>query len=309
MRRRFSRGTVALVSANAMALAALVAATGGTGWAAALVGTARLEDGAVTTAKLRDGAVTSRKIAAGSVGTVRLSGGAVTSGKLRDGAVTSAKIAAGAVRARQLATGSVDKAAIAVGAVSSEEIKNGGIENRDLGEKVVGKANLTKRLLETKWSNADKLDGLDSTQLVTKGNNTAVYGERTLDIEVPLANAGQESSVARIDSTSIKGHSLIIARISIVYPVPVDTKGVIRCRLFLNGRSRHPLTVVGFEKVAAGNILIGGGQVVLTDQVQFPNSGRNTIDMRCSSSIDGLLAQDMSIMSMRVSDVEPATLT
>ncbi len=309
MRRRLSRGTIALISANALALAALVAATGGTSWAAALVGTNRLADGAVTTAKLRDGAVTSRKIAAGSVGTVRISGGAITSGKLRDGAVTAAKIAQGAVRARQLATGAVDKAAVATGAIGTEELKNGEVRNADLAEKAVGKANLTKKLLASKWANADKIDGLDSSDLVTKTTDTAVYGERTLDIEIPLANAGQESSVARIDSTAIKGDVLVIARISLAYPVPADAKGVVRCRLFLNSRSRHPLTVVGFEKVAAGNIMIGAGQVVLTDQVQFPVSGRNTIDMRCSSSLDGVLAQDMSIMAVRVSDLRSATLT
>lgn len=309
MRRRPSRTTIGLVSANALALAALVAATGGTGWAAALVGTNRLADNAVTTAKIANGAVTSSKIQAGAVGTVRLAGGAVTAGKLRNGAVTSSKLATGAVRTKSIASGAVDRAAIATGAVGSAEIVDKGVQNQDLAAKSVGKAKLTTELLKTKWANADKLDGIDSDAFLTKAADVVVHGERTLDIEIPVATAGGETSIARIDSTAVVGKNLVFARLALAYPQASDVVGAVRCRLFFNGTSKHPLTVVGFQKVAAANVLVGGGELILSDVVTFPTSGRNTIDVRCSSSVDGVLAQDMAIDAIRVSNISVATLT
>jgi hypothetical protein len=61
----------------------------------------------VGTARLQDGAVTSTKIAAGAVGAAQLSPGAVGTADLANRAVTSATLAPGSVGQSQLAQGSV----------------------------------------------------------------------------------------------------------------------------------------------------------------------------------------------------------
>jgi hypothetical protein len=82
-----------------------------------IVGTSRLQDGAVTASKIAAGAVGngqlagnsvgSNNIVAGSVGSAALAGGAVTSANLAEGAVTSAKLASGSVGGSQIAPRSV----------------------------------------------------------------------------------------------------------------------------------------------------------------------------------------------------------
>ena len=87
-----------LTPGNAVAMAALMVALGGTGVAAST-----LANGSVTSAKIANSAVKSAKIANGSVTSAKIANGSVKSGKIANSAVTSAKIAAGAVTASQIA--------------------------------------------------------------------------------------------------------------------------------------------------------------------------------------------------------------
>jgi hypothetical protein len=67
------------------------------------IGSAQLEDGAVTTAKIPDNAITSAKISANQVTTAKIPDNAITTAKISALQVTSAKIANDAVGADQLA--------------------------------------------------------------------------------------------------------------------------------------------------------------------------------------------------------------
>lgn len=85
-----------LTPGNAVAMAALVVALGGTGVAAST-----LANGSVTSAKIANGSVTSTKIANGSVKSAKIAKSAVTSAKIAAGAVTASQIAPATLAAMQ----------------------------------------------------------------------------------------------------------------------------------------------------------------------------------------------------------------
>jgi hypothetical protein len=109
--------------AMVVAVLALVAAlSGGTAWAAATVGTAQIEDGAVTTRKLADGAVTTRKLADGAVKAKKIDNGAVGPAKLADAAVTGRALRDRAVTGGKIAPDAVDTTKIADGQVRAPDL-------------------------------------------------------------------------------------------------------------------------------------------------------------------------------------------
>src|SRR6478609_5095851 len=83
--------------ANVASTLALVVALSGGAYAAGLVGTSQLKNGAVTAPKIAARAVTSTKLGSGAVVGGKIKTGAVTSGKLAPGAVGSTAIADGSV--------------------------------------------------------------------------------------------------------------------------------------------------------------------------------------------------------------------
>lgn len=114
---------------------------------ALLLGTAEIEDGAITTPKLLDGCVAELKIAAdavtnakiavdaiqgdviaaGAITENKLYTGAVTADKIESNAITSAKITAGAVIAGKIAAGVVTATEIATNAITSAKIYAGAV--------------------------------------------------------------------------------------------------------------------------------------------------------------------------------------
>lgn len=99
-----------LTPGNAVAMAALVVALGGTA-----VAQVALPDGSVTTAKLKNGSVTTAKIANSAVKSADIANGAVDPKKISKGAVTSPKIATGAVTSAKIRAGTITPANIAPG--------------------------------------------------------------------------------------------------------------------------------------------------------------------------------------------------
>ena len=79
-----------LTPGNAVAMAALVVALGGTA-----VAQVAIPNGAVTTAKLANGSVTSAKLKNGSVTTDKITNSAVTSAQIAAATITAANIAPG----------------------------------------------------------------------------------------------------------------------------------------------------------------------------------------------------------------------
>jgi hypothetical protein len=107
-----------LTPGNAIALAALLVALGGTAVAAfpnGSVTTATLANGSVTTAKIRNGAVTKPKIASGAVNADRIAVGAVQAAKIANSAVKSGKIQNGAVTSEKVADGSISSSDLVPG--------------------------------------------------------------------------------------------------------------------------------------------------------------------------------------------------
>jgi hypothetical protein len=92
-----------MTPANAIALAALLIALGGTGVAATT-----LANGSVTTAKLADKSVSTAKLANASVKAAKLANGSVSATKLANNSVSTAKLAASAVTSAKVAAGTLD---------------------------------------------------------------------------------------------------------------------------------------------------------------------------------------------------------
>jgi hypothetical protein len=92
-----------------------------------IVGTSRLQDGAVTAGKIAAGAVGNGQLAEDSVGVNDIVAGSVGSATLAGGAVTSANLAGGAVGSTQLAPGGVGSANLADGAVTSAKLGSGSV--------------------------------------------------------------------------------------------------------------------------------------------------------------------------------------
>jgi hypothetical protein len=144
-RRRFTPATV-------ISVLALFFALGGSAFAAATVGTADLQDQAVTAPKLANGGVTAKKLASRAVRTAKIFDAAVTTAKLADDSVTSVKIADLSVTSADLANnsvttgkiadGNVTSADLATNSVNSAKIADGNVLNQDLGNNSVTSAKI-----------------------------------------------------------------------------------------------------------------------------------------------------------------------
>lgn len=90
-------------AALVVSVIALFVALGGSALAISQIGTAQIQDGAVTTSKLHSKAVTTGKLANNAVTTGRLANNAVTTSRLADNSVTSAKVKDGSLTAGDVA--------------------------------------------------------------------------------------------------------------------------------------------------------------------------------------------------------------
>ena len=123
-----------LTPGNAVAVAALVVALGGTA-----VAQVALSNGSVTTPKIQNSAVKSAKIA----------NGAVTANKIASGAVNADKIAGGAVKTAKIANSAVKTGKIANGAVTAAKVADGSLSASDMAPGVLGGLSASKVTVET----------------------------------------------------------------------------------------------------------------------------------------------------------------
>lgn len=120
-----------------VAVVALIAALGGSAYAASKIGTKEIRRGAVTAAKIRAGAVTGGKIRAGAVGTQKIAPDAVTGEKVLEPSLGTVPRAEIANRAEQ--AGTADQAATAQSAGTASEFQRyftSGIVTASKGETV-----------------------------------------------------------------------------------------------------------------------------------------------------------------------------
>lgn len=104
--------------AMCVATIALIAAVGGTAFAAGTINGSSIKDRSITSIKLKNQSVGTAQLKDAGVQTRDLQNGAVNTSKLKSNAVTGAKIAPGAVGSSDLARASVGTAAIQNGAVT-----------------------------------------------------------------------------------------------------------------------------------------------------------------------------------------------
>ena len=137
-----------------------------------------LSDGSVTSAKLVGDAVTTVHIADGQVQANDLSDGSVTSAKLVGDAVTSAHIADGQIQTGDLSDGSVTSAKLVANAVTSAHIADGQIQADDLSDGAITPAKFTREIALF-WDHRSpdtgggaSIEGIQTRQL----NNEQVLG-------------------------------------------------------------------------------------------------------------------------------------
>jgi hypothetical protein len=169
-----------LTPATVISVLALFFALGGSAFAAATVGTADLQNQAVTTPKLADGAVTGKKIATQAVGPAKIALGAVRTAKIIDAAVTTAKLADDSVTTDKIADGQVTDADLADNSVKTDKIADHTVTSAKISDGQVRAPDLgpiTERVI------SDSLDGggahasvavscLDSERVLGGGHST-----------------------------------------------------------------------------------------------------------------------------------------
>jgi hypothetical protein len=102
------------------------------------VGTAQLQNGAVTTAKIGDSQVTTAKIGDSQVTTAKIGDSQVTNAKIANNAVTSAKIGTNQVTATEIADGAVGPTQLATNAVTTVKIGDNQVTSAKIQANAVG---------------------------------------------------------------------------------------------------------------------------------------------------------------------------
>jgi hypothetical protein len=160
------------------------------------VSASKLANNAVTTSKIADGAVTASKIGPNAVNASHIVSGQVGNSELANGAVTSTKIGTNAVNATHIASGQVGNSELASNAVTGIKIANGTIT----GSKIAN-GTITGSKIAT--------NSLSSAQLGTNsvGNSELQSNSVTLPkihpttrnelIAVAVSNVGDGQTAAR----------------------------------------------------------------------------------------------------------------
>lgn len=172
-----------------------------------MVGTKRLQDGAVTTEKLADGSVTGEKLTDGAVSEEKLANASVSKDKLKDGAVSESKLEASAVTSEKIAEKNVTSAKLAPYAVTSEKLAAGSVTSDKLSSSLATKLNQSFCSVEyEKSTGVLTFTALDKTtkvvdlplELITSGGHyDGTDGKEALVLE--LANGDE----VRIPATAM----------------------------------------------------------------------------------------------------------
>lgn len=123
--------------ADVAATLALVLAGGGAAYAVTAlprnsVGTAQIQDGAVTPPKLRSGAVTRPKLAANAVTSAKVLDGGITSDDLAEGSVGTPEMADGSITTVKIGAAQITEGHLSGGAVRSDAVLDESLSVTDL---------------------------------------------------------------------------------------------------------------------------------------------------------------------------------
>jgi len=173
----FRKSNIRIGPATPLAMIALFVSLSSVSFAAGVIGTADLENGAVTKKKLHKNAVATGKIRNGAVSTPKLRDEAVTGQKVVESTLgqvpsaasadqatqadtaTSAEEADSAQTAAKVGPNGVDSAAIQTAAVGTSEIQNGSVGAADLGSSSVRSSELGPVVTRTETDSVPKEGG------------------------------------------------------------------------------------------------------------------------------------------------------
>ena len=127
--------------------------------AADSVGTAQIQNDAVSTVKIADSAITTNKINNSSVTVAKIAADAVTTPAILDANVTGAKIATDAISQYHLSSGSVGTAEIIDESITSTKIAANAVVSANIVD-----ANVTEAKINTAAVTADKIGSLAVTE-------------------------------------------------------------------------------------------------------------------------------------------------
>ena len=135
-------------AAMVVATVALVAALGGTGYAATSlpansVGTTQLKSGAVTSVKLGQGSVQAANLGTDSVTKRAMAAGSVGSPEILDNSIAPRDLQVGAVTVGTIAPGAVINSKIGSSAITNSKIGNSQVSARNVGTITVRSASAT----------------------------------------------------------------------------------------------------------------------------------------------------------------------
>jgi hypothetical protein len=161
--------TTAISPASVLALIALFVSLGSVSYAAGMIGTDDLLDGAVTKRKLKKNAVGTGKIRRGAVSTGKLRDDAVTGGKVNESTLgkvpsaanadratqadsaTTAESAVNAQSAESVGPNGVDSAALQTNSVGPTELQSGSVGSSELGFASVRASDLGPIVVRSEW--------------------------------------------------------------------------------------------------------------------------------------------------------------
>lgn len=184
-------------------------ATANTGALADLdtVGTAQIDNSAVTTAKILDLNVTEPKIAANAVTANKIADDAVTNGKILNGSVSNTKLATDAVATGnivddavtepKIGPGAVNATGLANDAVTTAKILNANVTEAKLADGAVTRAKLGARTVNAQIDTAHSIVATDQNGIVTMDN--AAANTVTINLNATTAlNVGHQTDIVQI---------------------------------------------------------------------------------------------------------------
>jgi len=247
----FRKSNIRISPATPLAMIALFVSLGSVSFAAGVIGTADLENGAVTKKKLHRNAVATGKIRNGAVSTPKLRDEAVTGQKVvestlgqvpsaasadkateADSATSaeeadSAEEATSAQTAAKVGPNGVDSAAIQTAAVGASEIQNGSVGSADLGTSSVRSSELGPVVTRTQTDWVPKEGGtgigtpgcLAGEQMISGG---ASWGGANLQADAPVLRIAYSYPLAGSNWVARGYNGSAVTRSFTVYVVCLD---------------------------------------------------------------------------------------
>ena len=220
--------------------------------------TVKLSDGTVSSIKIIDGTISAQDLMDGSILTIKVANGSITADKIADSSIISGKIADGAIVTVKLADDVVTSAKIVDGTIIGEDLSNGAI----VTAKVADGAITTRKIADNAVTNT-KLAS-NAIPYVAMYNTTLASTMSTVFVDMP--DASLEITLARRSNLIIMfnaeawvdgaGDSLFVR--ALVDSTIANPNSGAQIMLTTAGASQHGSYAINFylENVEAGSYTV-----------------------------------------------------